>query len=214
MTAPATNTADQQSSTPKPSARSAVHLSPQQYAKLTEELHPGRIGTDGKGFSHVEAWDVEASLTRIFGFGMWAREIVAEECISAERTDSKWWVSWRVRVRLTAYDPQGNMLGPFEDGTIETGCQPKLGEAHELAYKAAISGAMKRCAKALGNQFGLSLYAKSKNRQPVLSVVSTTLNPPTPPSSSSAGPTQPDGQTSHGDQDHTAPVHERERYAA
>jgi recombination DNA repair RAD52 pathway protein len=49
--------------------------------------------------------------------------------------------------------------------------QPSRADAHDLALKAAVSGAEKRAAKALGNQFGLSLY----NNGTTKSVVSSSL---------------------------------------
>jgi hypothetical protein len=193
MTMHATTSANQQQPanpafTHQPS-RTPVRLSPQQYAHLTSPLLPERISQDPRGFNHVEAYDIEAKLTEVFGFGMWSKEVLAEECISedfvkGDNGGGKWWVSWRVRVRLTAYDPHGNALGPFEDGTIETGSMPQKGGAHELAYKAAISGALKRCARSLGNQYGLSLYRKPPKDGSIrgyVSVLDTTLNPPTAP---------------------------------
>ncbi|MFP3991336.1 Rad52/Rad22 family DNA repair protein [Streptomyces sp. E11-3] len=101
-------------------------------------------------------------------------------CVTAEGHGNTWWASWRVTMRLTCFDPHGAPLGPFEDSSNETGFQPKLGEAHELALKSATSGALKRCAMNLGNQFGLSLYAERTRQGPRLVAVTGTLNPPHP----------------------------------
>ncbi|MFI1801974.1 Rad52/Rad22 family DNA repair protein [Streptomyces sp. NPDC020379] len=167
-----------------PTPRQPVRLSAAQYEKLCDALHPDRISQDGKGFHHVEAHDIEAVLSKVFGFGMWSTRILAEECVAEDQvrredgTLGNWYVSYQVRMRLTAYDPHGAPLGPWEDGTVETAAQPQRGGAHELAYKSAISGALKRCARAMGNQFGLSLYRKAPKGRPALVAVSSTLNPP------------------------------------
>ena len=59
--------------------------------------------------------------------------------------------------------------------------QPQRAAAHDLALKDAVSSAVKRAAKALGNQFGLSLYDDGSQR----SVVGTSLAYP---------PVEPDGE--------------------
>ncbi len=51
--------------------------------------------------------------------------------------------------------------------------QPVRGDAHDKALKTAVSDALKRAARDLGNQFGLSLYDKG-----ALEVVSSSLAHP------------------------------------
>ena len=48
----------------------------------------------------------------------------------------------------------------YEDASVgDSTNQVSPGDAHDLAVKSAVSGALKRCAVNLGTQFGLSLYA-------------------------------------------------------
>lgn len=170
------------------STRQPVRLSAEQVAKLEEELDPGRIAFDYDGHAHVEGWDVRASLTRIFGFGMWSeviteRRLVQQQFIPSDEDPSRgnWHVSWAVSILLSCWDPHGAILGPFEGTTIETGRMPQLGAAHELARKAAATVALKRAAINLGNQFGLSLYRKppknAADKRPRTKAVSGTLQP-------------------------------------
>jgi hypothetical protein len=68
-------------------------------------------------------------------------------------------VIYRYVGRLIVKASDGCPLAVYEDGAVgEAVNQPSLGDAHDLALKSAISGALKRCAVNLGDQFGLSLY--------------------------------------------------------
>lgn len=169
------------------STRQPVRLTPEQTAALEDELHPSRVAFDFDGFGHVQGWDVRATLTRIFGFGMWSEEITERELIGEPRQiNGKWYVSWAVSIRLTCWDQYGAVLGPYEGTTIETSAGlPQLGDAHGMARKGAATVALKRAAINLGNQFGLSLYrgpagaaqqhAKKAGHKPAGRAVSSTL---------------------------------------
>ena len=127
-----------------------------------------------KGQSHIEAWDVRKWLTRIFGFGGWSDEIL--ECTLVHEVMWPWTdqktgdpvpgkhrctAVYRVQMRLTVKDVHGNVIGSWDDvATGEAVNQASVGDAHDLAVKAAASQALKRCAVNLGDQFGLSLYNK------------------------------------------------------
>ena len=70
-----------------------------------------------------------------------------------------WTVCYRCDMRLTIRDPEGKLVKVIDDvGTGEAINQPSRGDAHDLAAKSAVSSALKRCAKDLGDQFGLGLY--------------------------------------------------------
>ena len=56
-------------------------------------------------------------------------------------------------------------------GTGEAINQPSRGDAHDLALKSAVSGALKRCAKDLGDQYGLGLYDKGSLEPTVRKVI-------------------------------------------
>jgi recombination DNA repair RAD52 pathway protein len=70
-------------------------------------------------------------------------------------------VCYRAVVSLTVCAPDGTVLATYVDGaTGEAKNQPSHGDAHDLAMKTALSQALKRAAVNLGDQYGLSLYAK------------------------------------------------------
>lgn len=152
--------------------RPPFKLTAEQYALLTGELHPSRVGKNPKGFSHLEAWDVRRWLIRIFGFGSFDIETVALDLVKEMEippgaikyrnggTNDKtiWTVVYRAQVRLTIHDQFGGHV-ILEDGACgDSTNQPALGDCHDNAAKTALSQALKRCAVNLGDQFGLSLY--------------------------------------------------------
>lgn len=118
-----------------------------------------------QGNSYLEAWDVIAYLTKVFGFEGWDKEIVhldpLFESAGKSRDGQKdvWTVAYFCQLRLTIRDPQGAVIKVIDDvGTGDAINQPSRGDAHDLACKTAVSSALKRCAKDLGDQFGLGLY--------------------------------------------------------
>lgn len=112
-----------------------------------------------QGQAHLAAWDVRRTLTRIFGFTGWSFDVVSTELVSELNQGGKWTAIYRATGRLTIRDRHGVEVGHWEDGATGAGKnQPNAAGAHDLAYKSAISVALKRCAANLGDQFGLSLY--------------------------------------------------------
>lgn len=157
------------------------YLTAEQVAQLLKPINGKRVGQDGKGFSHVEAYDIRAHLNRIFGFGRWSDEVtrlnvVFESVKEGYRKKNKqgeeygdaydaWTVCYSATVRVTVNAPDGTVLAVYEDGaTGDSSNQPSRSDAHDMALKTALSQAFKRAAVNLGDQFGLSLYNKgSKN---------------------------------------------------
>ena len=134
-----------------------------QHTYLLGELHPSRVQKDGKGKSHVQAWDVRRHLIRAFGFGGFDIETTGIELIAHIDNGSKHTVIYRADVRLTVKNPDGTVLARYEDSaTGDAINQPSLADAHDLALKTALSQGLKRCAVNLGDQFGLSLYNKGQ----------------------------------------------------
>jgi recombination DNA repair RAD52 pathway protein len=138
-------------------------LDPAQIDVLLRPIQPGRVSKDGKGFSHVEAYEIEAHLTRVFGFEGWDKyltslEVVYEEPTMTNNNKPAWNVCYRATVRLEVFNTDGVPVKVLEDGSTGDATQPKRADAHDLAMKSAISVALKRAAKGLGDQFGLSLY--------------------------------------------------------
>ena len=116
-----------------------------------------------QGQSHLPAYDVIAYLNRVFGIEFWSREIMSTWLIHETAEDKNgrigWTVTYGCKVRLTIRNPEGEIV-KTSDG-VATGSAnnlPSRGDAHDFAIKNADSYALKRAAKDLGDQFGLSLY--------------------------------------------------------
>lgn len=167
-------------------------LTPEQYEQLLKPINPARISEranpgSSKKLAYVEAWDVKAHLTRIFGFGNWSWEVLSAEHmftldvkIGASKKDG-YHVGYRVIGRLTIHGI-GRCLTPspgpdsvsysdrdavYTEAAVGSASLPALGDAHDMAVKTAESDALKRAAICLGDQFGLSLY-NGGSRKPVI----------------------------------------------
>ena len=141
-------------------------LTERQVGQLIKPLNKTRVLT-AQGHSHLPTFDVIAHLTRIFGIGGWSFEIVDLKLIHerstgvSDKQSGRWWVTYLCHGRLTIRNLEGETIATFED--VATGSaqnQPSPGDAHDMAVKNARSYCVKRCAKDLGDQFGLSLYNK------------------------------------------------------
>ena len=155
-------------------------LTTEQYQYLLYRLKSSRISKrsqGGKSLSYLEAWDVKAHLTRIFGFCNWDGEVLQADLAyeDAPTGDSKTWrVGYKVTYQLTIRDRDGLQLCRHTETAVGSGKLPDRGEAHDMAVKTAESDALKRAAINLGTQFGLSLY----NNGSVEDVIGQTLVPP------------------------------------
>lgn len=162
-----------------------MSLTDRQREILFRPLNPSRVA-NLKGMSYLEEWDVEAHLTRIFGFEGWDKEVSYEVAFEepvtwtpapTERnpnpaTKEGWDIGYSAKCKLTLRDPDGNVVAVREDGASGGAVhQPNRADAHHLALTSAVSTALKRAAKSLGNQFGLSLYDSGS----VKSVVGSSL---------------------------------------
>jgi recombination DNA repair RAD52 pathway protein len=124
--------------------------------------------------AYLEAFDVIAHLTRVFSVAGWDKEVEAELVFEqgSEGDKPRWTVAYRAKCRLTVRDPSGEFVCVHEDmATGSATNQPSRADAHDLALKSAVSDALKRAAKDLGNQWGLSLYGDGSTK----SVVGTSL---------------------------------------
>jgi hypothetical protein len=144
-------------------------ITPEQYTYLRQAINQNRV-RELSGNSHLEAWDVRRTLTRVFGFGGWdveTRDLVLVKEIEipprSEGGKSRWTVVYRADVRLVIKDAAGREICHFDDSAAgDSQNQPVVGDAHDHAMKTALSQALKRCAVNLGDQFGLSLYDKRR----------------------------------------------------
>lgn len=139
-------------------------FSAKQVETLLRPIKVNRVLSDGKGHSHVSQQDVQAHLIRMFGFGNFDIEVLQNELIFEEeaRTAGRFNVCYRALVRLTVRNEHGEKVASYENGSTATAQNQTRGDAHDLAYKSAISLSIKRAAISLGDQFGLSLYNKGQ----------------------------------------------------
>lgn len=182
-----------------------MSLNAAQRAQLLKPLNAGRVAKR-EGMSYLEAYDVKAHLTRIFGFGGWSGEVLStREVFDYTSTNSKGKenhnVAYEVVYRLTIHDiwqaypqlPEGSSRDAvYTEAAIGTSHQPDRGEAHDMAIKTAESDALKRCAINLGTQFGLSLYANGATRD----IIKMTLDIDAPTGEIPVEPVVP--ETPHG----------------
>jgi hypothetical protein len=140
-------------------------LNEKQIRQLLAPINPKRVLKDGKGNAHLAANDVIAHLNRLFGFTGWHKEVLSCECIFEmpnAKNNGRWDVCYKAQVRLTIKDPDGEVVAIYEDGSTGSAQNQTRGDGHDLAMKSAISLALKRAAKDLGDQLGLSLYSKGQ----------------------------------------------------
>ncbi|MEU9576233.1 Rad52/Rad22 family DNA repair protein [Streptomyces chilikensis] len=126
---------------------------------LLSPINPNRV-QEHKGHSHLAAWDVRRALIWCFGFGGYSTETRELTCIhESSPGPGRFTVSYRAQVRLIVRDKDGHTIGWWDDVAVGGATnQPGAEAAHDLAVKSALSGALKRAAVNLGDQFGLSLY--------------------------------------------------------
>lgn len=139
-----------------------------QIEQLLKPINPKRI-VQAQGHSHVSQQDITAHLIRMFGFGGFDIEVLKTKLVFEEpRTTpqgeltGRFDVTYRALVRLTIRNRNGEHVACYENGSMGIAQNQTRGDAHDLAYKSAISLSIKRAAIALGDQFGLSLYNKGQ----------------------------------------------------
>lgn len=145
----------------------------QQMNELSEGLPTAAVkkreGPGGKTLSYVDGVWVIEELNRIFGFDAWSDETVSLERAYLERVTKKRRDGSTYEASVTYYEARVRLKVRFADGTQvvreDTGSGngegPTAGEACEKASKEAVTDALKRCARKLGNRFGLSLYDRA-----------------------------------------------------
>jgi recombination DNA repair RAD52 pathway protein len=131
-----------------------------QQLALMSPLNPSRVAKR-EGMSYLEAYDIKASLIKVFGFGGFSSELIESEILdvrevaqrsNASKMNQK--VTAKAVVRLTIHQTGA----VYTEAAIAGSSQPDLTESMDMAIKSAESDALKRCAIFLGTQFGLSLY--------------------------------------------------------
>ncbi len=136
---------------------------------LSYELDSSRIKSRSKGnitLSYLEGFDVIETANKIFGYGNWEYKITTLEQVSQELNQNQnHIICYKAVVQVIVYDHTHAKQVTREDVGFGTGIAKTLADAHENAAKEAVTDAIKRTLRSFGNQFGNSLYDKSKNHQ-------------------------------------------------
>jgi DNA repair and recombination protein RAD52 len=134
---------------------------------LSYDLDPSRIKTREKGnvsLSYLEGHDIIDTASKIFGFGNWSYAISELIQVSQETNqNNNIVICYKAIVSLTIYDQHHGKQVIREDVGFGTGTAKSLADAHEGGAKEAVTDALKRCFRSFGNQFGNSLYDKSRS---------------------------------------------------
>ena len=134
---------------------------------LNQELENSRIKTREKGnvsLSYIEGFDVIDTANLIFGYGNWSYLISKLEQVSQEQNHNQnFVVCYKAVVKLIVKDEEHSKSISRQDVGFGTGVSKTLADSNENAGKEAVTDALKRTMRSFGNQFGNSLYDKSRN---------------------------------------------------
>ena len=135
---------------------------------LNKELNSNRIKTREKGninLSYLESFDIIDTANLIFGYGNWSYLISKLEQVSQEQNHNQnFVVCYKAVVKLLVKDENHSKSIFRQDVGFGSGVAKTLNDAHENAGKEAVTDALKRAMRSFGNQFGNSLYDKSRNQ--------------------------------------------------
>ena len=135
---------------------------------LTQELDSNRIKTREKGninLSYIEGFDVIDTANKVFGFGNWSYSISKLDQVSQEvNQNQNNVVCYKAVVQIQIHNNDHSQTVSRQDVGFGTGVAKTLADAHEGSAKEAVTDAIKRCFRSFGNQFGNSLYDKSRNQ--------------------------------------------------
>ena len=144
-------------------------FSKEQIEILNKELNSNRIKTREKGninLSYIEGFDVIDTANKVFGFGNWSYSISKLDQVSQELNQNQNnVVCYKAVVQIQIHNNDHSLTVNRQDVGFGTGVAKSLADAHEGAAKEAVTDAIKRCFRSFGNQFGNSLYDKTKNHQ-------------------------------------------------
>ena len=103
-----------------------------------------------------------AVANEIFSFNAWACEV--KECkivhLTKEDGGARWSCAYQCLMRVTVLD-NGRPLCWHEDVGYGSSQQPKIDAAYEVAYKAAVTDARKRCLRLFGPALGLNVNSEA-----------------------------------------------------
>ncbi|EMG31034.1 Rad52/Rad22 family DNA repair protein [Campylobacter showae] len=134
---------------------------------LQEELDSSRIKTREKAnikLSYLEGFDVIETANNIFGFGSWSYSIISLGQVSQETNNNQNAViCYKAVVKVDVFSLDHSKCITRQDVGFGTGVAKSLADAHENGAKEAVTDALKRSLRTFGNQFGNSLYDKTRN---------------------------------------------------
>jgi DNA repair and recombination protein RAD52 len=137
-----------------------------QLEALQQELNSQRVKSRQKGqvnLSYLEGFDVIETANRIFGYGHWSYSVSTLEQVSQEQNSNQNVViGYKAIISMTIHNTEHTQTIQREDVGFGTGIAKSLADAHEGAAKEAVTDALKRTLRSFGNQFGNSLYDKSR----------------------------------------------------
>lgn len=139
-----------------------------QLSMLHADLHHLRVASRQQGnrnLSYLEAYDVRATLIRIFGYGNWSGETTETRVVHESQypsPDNAERMLWRIGVVCTYRITIHQTGAVYTESAAASQSGPDYGEVLDFAIKTAESDALKRCATNLGTTFGLSLYDGGK----------------------------------------------------
>ena len=141
-----------------------------QLNSLNSELDSNRIKSRSKGnitLSYLEGFSVIETANNIFGFGNWNYTVTKLEMVSQEiNQNSNNVICYKAIIKIVVSDVQHSKEVIREDVGFGTGIARTLAEAHEGGAKEAVTDGIKRTLRSFGNQFGNSLYDKSRQHKP------------------------------------------------
>ncbi len=149
-----------------------------QINSLKNELNPKRVKTRNKGninLSYLEGFDIIETANNIFGFGNWSYTVTKIDQVSQEtNTNQNYVVCYKAVVRILVYNNSHTLQVNREDVGFGSGIAKTLADSHESGAKEAITDALKRSLRSFGNQFGNSLYDKTRNHNNNTSIENNT----------------------------------------
>lgn len=136
-----------------PDEVAALLAQPLNHALVTE-----REARDGRLLQYIEGWVVINQANRIFGHDRWGAEVVGDVAYRpvslvdpvTDATAAVGMYSATVRVTVRGCPPKADVGCGF--------VAEETPEAHEAAYKGAVTDALKRALRHFGDQFGNGLY--------------------------------------------------------
>ncbi len=147
---------------------------------LKYDIEPSRIKSRIKGninLSYLEGFDLIETANKIFGHGNWSYTITSLDQVSQEtNSNQNIVICYKAVVKFTVYSLDHTKHITKEDVGFGTGIAKMLADSHEGGAKEAVTDAIKRAMRSFGNQFGNSLYDKSRNHKTQVQPVSQLPN--------------------------------------